>query len=464
MSTSKKVLIVAVCCWIGGYFATIYGMNNNGNTNAMNQGPGFDFFGTSSIPSSSSSSSSQPTPLRGGVYPEASGRGGQASSSSTHRKNLAEFKEARNKLLSEIAAAIKNSDFDLFEKLMESEDARKYRVKPYSMLEEMVDNERCDLRMILTNVVLKDGQMNDDLRKIRHYFEQIPKRLPANKEEAVQELRDALSERNVGIIGRILPSLGKWYKVNSNELNQILGEVDKEDLEEILITALMRHNFEVAEALLDRGVIINQVTINQSERKYVNPKFSVNDRLGNALCSIAQSSHIYGKYGHGDVIIVDALLKAGVSVDARNHAGRTALMIAAKETNPGMVRLLLQAHATVDAIDDDGNTALYYSIADLVFAEQHHWHLLAPNEADFKHRLASLYHIIIELLRHGANPEIENRTGKTPLGLAETIRNQMIRSQVIALINNIRAEYMADKEQILKPYVIDDIAGIINEY
>lgn len=60
----------------------------------------------------------------------------------------------------------------------------------------------------------------------------------------------------------------------------------------------------------------------------------------------------------GDEHIVDALLRASASVEARSRRGSSALSMAAEEGRIGIVQLLLAAGAAVDEPDDDGFTAL----------------------------------------------------------------------------------------------------------
>jgi ankyrin repeat protein len=60
----------------------------------------------------------------------------------------------------------------------------------------------------------------------------------------------------------------------------------------------------------------------------------------------------------GTAPIAEALLAQGAELDARDHAGATALMLAAARTKPGMLRGLIAKGAAVDAVDAGGVTAL----------------------------------------------------------------------------------------------------------
>ena len=53
--------------------------------------------------------------------------------------------------------------------------------------------------------------------------------------------------------------------------------------------------------------------------------------------------------------VITALLKAGADVHARTESGRTALIIAAENnTNPGVITALVKAGADINARDEDG--------------------------------------------------------------------------------------------------------------
>ncbi len=68
-------------------------------------------------------------------------------------------------------------------------------------------------------------------------------------------------------------------------------------------------------------------------------------------------------------LAVKTLLDAGVMIDAPDHGGRTALMIAVKEGCEGMARMLLEKGANARAVDGHGNTALHYAAENLNSSE-----------------------------------------------------------------------------------------------
>lgn len=60
---------------------------------------------------------------------------------------------------------------------------------------------------------------------------------------------------------------------------------------------------------------------------------------------------------NGHIQVMKLLLNRGADVNARDDRGRTALMVAAGLSDPGMVRLLLSKGADVSARGNDGYTA-----------------------------------------------------------------------------------------------------------
>ena len=95
--------------------------------------------------------------------------------------------------------------------------------------------------------------------------------------------------------------------------------------------------------------------------------------------------------------IVDVLLERGGDVDTREESGRTPLMDAAGTGDLDVVTYLLGKGASVNAKDSNGTTPL-------MFAAGGYWWL---------HARANRRRIFGLLVRHGADPAMKDRRGRT---------------------------------------------------
>lgn len=186
-----------------------------------------------------------------------------------------------------------------------------------------------------------------------------------------------------------------------------------------------------------------------------------------ASCSFVMSRHeplppLLKAASRGDTATVRALLAKGADVQARDAAGRTALMYAAENGDATSVQALLISGADVNARDWQGWTALMYAathgdIATVQALLAHRAHVNAKSEGngwtalmsaasrghvpvvqallaqgaeanakDRDDRTALLiavqqgYTAVVQaLLEGGADVQVKNKEGKTPLAIAE---------------------------------------------
>ena len=103
-------------------------------------------------------------------------------------------------------------------------------------------------------------------------------------------------------------------------------------------------------------------------------------------------------------IAVLGLLFLGADINVRNYKGKTALHCAAKAGFLTVIDLLIEKGATVDVPDNNGETALFEAIRSTIKDGE-------------KQRSA-----IEALLVKGANPNLKNGKGLTPLQVAQRMR------------------------------------------
>ena len=98
------------------------------------------------------------------------------------------------------------------------------------------------------------------------------------------------------------------------------------------------------------------------------------------------------------------LLALGADIDVRNYKGKTGLHCAAKAGFLSVIDLLIEKGATIDAPDNNGETALFEAIRSTIKDGE-------------KQRAA-----IEALLVKGADPNLKNGKGQTPLQIARRMR------------------------------------------
>ena len=112
---------------------------------------------------------------------------------------------------------------------------------------------------------------------------------------------------------------------------------------------------------------------------------------------------------------VQRLLALGADIDVRNYKGKTALHYAAKAGFLKVINLLIERGAPLDATDNDGETPLFDAIRSTIKDSQ-------------KQRAA-----LEALLVAGANLNVKNKKGLTPLQVAQRMRRAEAR-KVVALL------------------------------
>jgi len=114
------------------------------------------------------------------------------------------------------------------------------------------------------------------------------------------------------------------------------------------------------------------------------------------------------------------LLQKGADVNAANHLGETALILAATQYEPDAARLLLAKRANVNARTARGRTALMQAID-------------GPKEFDNERHVAYSPAIARLLIDSGADVNARDADGNTPLSLArrrgyDEMANELIKA------------------------------------
>jgi Ankyrin repeats (3 copies)/Ankyrin repeats (many copies) len=146
--------------------------------------------------------------------------------------------------------------------------------------------------------------------------------------------------------------------------------------------------------------------------------------------SLASKGHAKG---------MSAMIQAGIGPDLQNGNGHTALHLAASAGHVAVVELLLAQGATPGMRDAEGWTAMRHALEN-----GHHSVLRAivnhnPDSYTLDAKVDQMDHVILHhavsygdedlvllLLRSGANPNIQNRFGQTPLHLAAWRRDLIV--------------------------------------
>ena len=114
------------------------------------------------------------------------------------------------------------------------------------------------------------------------------------------------------------------------------------------------------------------------------------------------------------------LLELGADIDVRNYKGKTALHCAAKAGFLKVIDLLIEKGATIDAPDNNGETALFEAIRSTI--------------KDGEKLRAAIEALLVE----GADPNLKNRKGLTPMQIAQRMRRADA-AKIVALLRRYGA-------------------------
>jgi ankyrin repeat protein len=109
---------------------------------------------------------------------------------------------------------------------------------------------------------------------------------------------------------------------------------------------------------------------------------------------------LHGAAGSGAVGMLDVLLEKGANVNVRSEAGEIPLHLAAHMAACPAATRLIEAGAQVNSQAKNGETPLHYAARGWAKDTQ-------------------LAKVITLLLKHGANPDIKDKAGRTPLDVAK---------------------------------------------
>ena len=123
------------------------------------------------------------------------------------------------------------------------------------------------------------------------------------------------------------------------------------------------------------------------------------------------------------------LIKKGANINVRNEIGQTALMYACMNKsyksydilNPDLIKSLIKAGMNINNInevDNEGNTALLYAIYTYICLQDEYYGVIDNYSEEHIDALPT-FETIKLLIDNGANVNIRNKNGDTPLSLSK---------------------------------------------
>ena len=179
--------------------------------------------------------------------------------------------------------------------------------------------------------------------------------------------------------------------------------------ERLLDYAVSADHVEIAKLLLENGADPDKaprILDDGFEMSRLLKSYGVPPKDINAQNDMGWPPLVYACRGdngeHPNAIL--GLLALGADIDVQNYKGKTGLHCAAKAGFLKVINLLIEKGATIDATDNDGETPLFEAIRSTIKSGE-------------KQRAA-----LEALLVKGANPNVKNRKGLTPLQVAQRMR------------------------------------------
>ena len=187
------------------------------------------------------------------------------------------------------------------------------------------------------------------------------------------------------------------------------GAIIKAHSKILLDHAVSEDHVEITKLLLDNGADASQaprILDDDSEMCALLRAYGVPPKDINAQNHMGWPPLVYicrgDKGEHPEE--VQRLLALGADINVQNYKGKTALHCAAKAGFLKVINLLIEKGATVDATDNNGETPLFEAIRSTIKNGE-------------KQRAA-----LEALLVKGADPNLKNRKGLTPLQVAKRMR------------------------------------------
>ena len=173
--------------------------------------------------------------------------------------------------------------------------------------------------------------------------------------------------------------------------------------------AVSENRVEITELLIENGADLSKaprILNDGSEMSQLLKSYGVPPKDINAQSHMGWPPLVYACRGdngeHPEEI--QRLLALGADINIQNYKGKTGLHCAAKAGFLNVIKLLLEKGAAIDATDNNGETPLFEAIRSTIKSGE-------------KQRAA-----IEALLVKGADPNVKNRKGLTPLQVAKRMR------------------------------------------